>query len=181
MLKLSPALKRLRVVASHRGELHYRPFANPRRPWRLLTFPVVLNPATRQSLQQAAQHAPPSVELAVVVPSVHNLLQPSFDGVSNALVFIPDPLRRLRRAFEVQDDRSHAETFLLNSAGLLQFVIVHRLPGPTLRTLMDLLGLMLQGGITDHGLETELSMVCRAVSKATTSTGVNRVVAEVSS
>ena len=180
MLKLSPALKCLRVVASIRGELYYRPFANPRRPWRLLTFPVVLNPATLQSLQGAAEHAPPTVELAVVLPTVHSLFEPSLDCVSNALVFIPDPLRRLHRAFEVQHDRSHAETFLLNPAGLLQFVIVHRLPGPTLRTLMDLLGLMLQAGITDHGLEAELSTVCTASSNATTA-GVNRPTAEVSS
>jgi hypothetical protein len=60
-------------------------------------------------------------------------------------------------------------------------VIVHRLPGPTLNTLMNLLALlMLQAGITDHGLEAELSTVCTASSNATTAE-VNRLTAEVSS
>ncbi|WP_447985549.1 hypothetical protein [Nitrospira sp. Nam74] len=154
MLTLSQKLQDMRVLGLSNGDVQYRGFTNTLRPWRLLIFPPLLDAATLNFMQTAALQCPPRAELMVVVRSVGTLLEPWARMPSSRLVLLADPLERLYRAFGIHARHSHCETFLLNPQGLLQFVLVHRMPGPALMAMVELLALLLRPRNCGHGLAT---------------------------
>ena len=144
MLTLSQKLQDMRVLALSNGDVQYRAFTNALRPWRLLIFPPLLDAATLNFMQATALQCPARAELMVVVRSAGTLLEPWVRMPSSRLVLLADPLERLYKAFGIHAGHSHCETFLLNPKGLLQFVLVHRVPGPALKAMVELLALLLR-------------------------------------